>query len=281
MFLRTLLRVADACHVDHCERGIAMMDVLDSTFWNGIFDTVWADMHQPAFWLGVLQIIWIDILLAGDNAVVIALACRNLPPRLRTWGMLLGAGVAVLMRILFTLVVSTLLTLPFLKLAGGVALIFIAVKLLTPEHTEEGRHVEGSTRLWQAVRIVALADIVMSLDNVIAIAAASKGNPVLFIFGLTASVPLIVAGAALVMSLLTRFPLLVWAGAALLGWIAGELIGTDPAVRGFIAEYAHAQILPNFAVLMGILGIVVVVGTGWWLRRRHSARLERSAAERA
>lgn len=258
-----------------------MIDVMDSTSWGAMVDAVWADMHLPTFWLGVLQIIWIDILLAGDNAVVIALACRNLPPHLRAWGMLLGAGVAVLMRILFTLVVSTLMALPFLKLAGGLALIFIAVKLLTPENSEEERHVEGSSRLWQAVRIVALADIVMSLDNVIAIAAASKGNPALFMFGLAASVPLIIAGAALVMSLLTRFPLLVWAGAALLGWIAGELIGTDPAVRGFVGDQLGTGILHGFAVLMGILGVLIVVGFGWWLRRRHFARVERGAAEQA
>ena len=257
------------------------MDVLDPASWNAMFDTLWLDMHQPTFWLGVLQIIWIDILLAGDNAVVIALACRNLPPHQRVWGMVLGAGVAVLLRILFTLVVATLMTLPFLKLAGGVALLFIAIKLLMPEHREDHPQVEGSGRLWQAVRIVALADIVMSLDNVIAIAAASKGNAALFVFGLAASVPLIIGGAALVMSLLTRYPILVWAGAALLGWIAGELIATDPAVRGFVADYLNPQIMPSFAVMIGILGILIVVGVGWLLRRRHFARVERSAAERA
>jgi YjbE family integral membrane protein len=257
------------------------MDVLDPASWNAMFDTLWLDMHQPTFWLGVLQIIWIDILLAGDNAVVIALACRNLPPHQRVWGMVLGAGVAVLLRILFTLVVATLMTLPFLKLAGGVALLFIAIKLLTPEHGEDHPQVEGSSRLWQAVRIVALADIVMSLDNVIAIAAASKGNAALFVFGLAASVPLIIGGAALVMSLLTRYPILVWAGAALLGWIAGELIATDPAVRAFVADYLNPQILHSFAVMIGILGILVVIGVGWLLRRRHFARVERSAVERA
>jgi YjbE family integral membrane protein len=257
------------------------MDVLDPASWNAMFDTLWLDMHQPTFWLGVLQIIWIDILLAGDNAVVIALACRNLPPHQRVWGMVLGAGVAVLLRILFTLIVSMLMALPFLKLAGGVALLFIAIKLLMPEHGEDHPQVEGSRRLWQAVRIVALADIVMSLDNVIAIAAASKGNAALFVFGLAASVPLIVGGAALVMSLLTRYPILVWAGAALLGWIAGELIATDPAVRAFVADYLNPQILPSFAVMIGILGILIVVGVGWLLRRRHFARVERSAAERA
>lgn len=257
------------------------MDVLDPASWNAMFDTLWLDMHQPTFWLGVLQIIWIDILLAGDNAVVIALACRNLPPHQRVWGMVLGAGVAVLLRILFTLIVSMLMTLPFLKLAGGVALLFIAIKLLMPEHGEDHPQVEGSRRLWQAVRIVALADIVMSLDNVIAIAAASKGNAALFVFGLAASVPLIIGGAALVMSLLTRYPILVWAGAALLGWIAGELIATDPAVRAFVNDYLNPQILPSFAVMIGILGILIVVGVGWLLRRRHFARVERSAAERA
>jgi len=234
-----------------------------------MFDTLWVDMQQPGFWLSVLQIIWIDILLAGDNAVVIALACRNLPPHLRAWGMMLGAGVAVVMRIFFTLLVTTLMTLPFLKLAGGVALIFIAVKLLLPEDTAEEKQVQSSEKLWQAVRIVALADIVMSLDNVIAIAGAAKGNAALFIFGLAASIPLVVAGAALVMSLLTRFPFLVWAGAGLLGWIAGELIATDPVVSNLLAQAFSASTVHGSEIAFALAGILTVVGIGWLLRRKR------------
>lgn len=243
--------------------------MLEFTSVSAVFDTLWLDMHQPTFWVSVLQIIWIDILLAGDNAVVIAMACRNLPPHLRMWGMALGAGVAVLMRILFTLVVSTLMTLPFLKLAGGLALIFIAVKLLLPESTEEEKEIHSSERLWQAVKIVALADIVMSLDNVIAIAAAAKGNPALYIFGLAASVPLIVAGAALFMSLLTRFPLLVWAGAGLLGWISGELIVSDPVVRGLTDQFLNADLQHSLHYFGAAAGALLVITIGWHFRRRR------------
>ncbi len=245
-----------------------MLDLVSS---NATLVALWADMQQPTFWVSVLQIIWIDILLAGDNAVVIALACRNLPPNLRVWGMVLGAGVAVVLRILFTLIVSELMTIQFLKIAGGIALIFIAVKLLLPEEEEDETTIKGSNKLWQAVRIVALADVVMSLDNVIAIAAASRGNPALFMFGLAASVPLIIAGAAMVMSLLQRFPILVWAGAGLLGWIAGELIATDPIAHDMANEFFgpanhHAVVLVAAAV-----GAVIVMGLGWALRRRHSS----------
>jgi YjbE family integral membrane protein len=245
--------------------------MVDFSSANLMLDSIWADMHEPSFWVSVLQIIWIDILLAGDNAVVIALACRNLPPRLRIWGMILGAGVAVLLRIAFTLIVSGLMTLPFLKLAGGLALIVIAIKLLLPEETEAEKEIHSSERLWHAVRIVALADIVMSLDNVIAIAAAAKGNPVLFIFGLAASVPLIVAGAALVMSLLTRFPVLVWAGAGLLGWISGELIATDPVVKEVTRELFGAGVQHTVTILAAIAGVLVVTGIGWMLRRRAAS----------
>jgi YjbE family integral membrane protein len=254
-----------------------MTGLLDWSFWADIMNAIWADVHQPWFWLGVLQIIWVNILLSGDNAVVIALACRDLPPRQRTWGLVIGAGVAVTLRIVFTLIVTTLMRLPYLKLAGGVALVYIAVKLLVPEDNEGDAHVEPSQHLWRAVRIVAIADLIMSLDNVIAIAAAANGSVLLLVIGLGVSVPLIIAGAALVMSLLTRFPILVWAGAALLGWIAGELIGTDPAVRAQVGDRLGYHLLPHLDVTLGIAGILIVVGLGWWLRRRHFAKLERSA----
>ena len=173
-----------------------------------------------------LKIIWINILLSGDNAIVIALACRALPPRQRFWGIILGAGAAVLLRVFFTVILQYVLELPWLKLVGGILLLWIAIKLLTQDEPEE-TDIHGSDNLWGAVRTVAIADIVMSLDNVLAIAAAAKGNTGLIIFGLAISIPLIVAGATLIMALLTRYPVLVWAGAALLGWIAGELIVDD------------------------------------------------------
>ncbi len=256
------------------------MELFDTASWNASFAALWADMSMAAFWAGVLQIIWIDILLAGDNAVVIALACRKLPRRLRMWGMVLGAGVAILMRIAFTLVVATLMTVPYLKIAGGLALFYIAVKLLMPEENggRDGSIAAGE-RLWQAVRIIAVADIVMSLDNVIAIAAASKGHTALFVFGLAASIPLIVAGARLVLALLTRYPIIVWAGGALLGWIAGQTIVTDPAAHAFLielfgpdiwapVEVFGAALLPLPEIVAVVTGALIVVGAGLVLRSR-------------
>src|SRR5712672_923246 len=193
-------------------------------------------MQQPAFWVAVGKIIWINILLSGDNALVIAMACRALAPRQRLWGMILGAGVAVVLRIIFTGVVASLMLLPYVKLVGGLALFYIAAKLLVPEDPDEDE-TEAAQHLWRAVRIVAIADIIMSLDNVIAIAAAAGGNMALLVIGLGISIPLIVAGAALIMALLDRYPILVWAGAALLGWIVGQVIATDPVIVPLIEAH--------------------------------------------
>src|SRR5436309_4258931 len=207
-------------------------------------------MQQPAFWLAVGKIIWINVLLSGDNALVIALACRGLHPRQRLWGMIFGAAAAVVLRIIFTGIVATLMGLPYLKLVGGLALLVIAAKLLVPEDGDE-EGVDAASHLWAAVQIVAIADIVMSLDNVIAVAAAANGSIPLLILGLAISVPLIVAGAALIMALLSKLPVLVWAGAALLGWIAGEVIATDPGV----APKLHTLFDGPFgAALDGMLG---------------------------
>lgn len=174
----------------------------------------------------VLEIGWINILLSGDNAVVIALACRALPPAQRKMGVLLGAGVAVVLRIIFAFIVSYLMGLPFLRIVGALLLLWIAIKLVTDEADEADVH--ASDNLWKAVQTIAIADAVMSLDNVIAVAAVAKGNYWLFIFGLAMSIPIVVLGAQLIMSLLTRFPILIWAGAALLGWVAGEMLMGDP-----------------------------------------------------
>jgi YjbE family integral membrane protein len=226
---------------------------------------------HPPFWLAALQIIWINILLSGDNAVVIALACRMLPPKQRMWGIILGAGAAVLLRIIFTVVVTQIMSMPFLKLIGGIALLWIAIKLIVPSHSHGEGDVEAADSLWRAVRIVAIADIVMSLDNVIAIAAAAKGNWTLIIFGLAISIPMIVAGAALLMSLLDRFPVLVWAGAALLGWIAGEIMIEDPAVMGWIGE-AVAHRFVYWAAAAGAL-FVLAAGYAILKSRRPSAEV--------
>jgi YjbE family integral membrane protein len=240
-------------------------------------ETLWADFLQPSFWIAVLQIIWVNVLLSGDNAVVIALACLTLPPRQRLWGMILGAGVAVLLRIIFTGIVAQIMALPFLKLIGGLLLLWIAVKLVYEEETEGGK-VEAAENLWRAVRIVAIADIVMSLDNVIAIAAAAETasarvdianamtiKMILIIFGLATSIPLIIAGSAMLMALMQRFRILVWAGGALLGWIAGEIIVGDSAVTGFLGE-AAAHYLHAWGANAGV---IFVIGLGLLLVLRQ------------
>jgi YjbE family integral membrane protein len=251
-----------------------------------------AEMLQPAFWVAVGKIIWINVLLSGDNALVIALACRGLAPRQRLWGMTFGAGAAVVLRIIFTGIVASLMELPYLKLVGGLALLVIAAKLLVPEQEDE-EGVESASHLWAAVQIVVVADIVMSLDNVIAVAAAANGSAPLLILGLAISIPLIVAGAALIMALLNRLPILVWAGAALLGWIAGDVIATDPAVhpklQALFAGPAGVKldtllgsfgIGPHFAngnggeLVCAVLGVIVVLIAGSIWRRRKLQQVE-------
>jgi YjbE family integral membrane protein len=259
------------------------------------------EMQQPAFWVAVGKIMWINVLLSGDNALVIAMACRGLEPRHRLWGMILGAGAAVILRIIFTGIVVTLMELPYLKLVGGLALVVIAAKLLVPEEEDE-EGVESASHLWAAVQIVVVADIVMSLDNVIAVAAAANGSVPLLILGLAISIPLIVAGAALIMALLDRLPILVWAGAALLGWIAGEVIATDPAIHPQLqavfagpagvkldAWLAMFGVAPRFAnggnggeLVCAALGVIVVLVAGsiWRLRRlRHANHAPLAARE--
>ncbi len=223
--------------------------------------------------VNILRIIGIDIVLAGDNAVVIALACRSLPPTQRMAGIILGAGVAVLLRIFFTVIIQYLLEVEFLKLVGGILLFWIALKLLTSDEGHEEGVKTGST-LWEAVRIVAIADLVMSIDNMLAIAAAAGGNTYLIIFGLALSIPLVVAGSTLIMSLLTRFPILVWGGAALLGWIAGELFATEPALAPVVEGLAQTfQTTPKIVARgFEVAGALLVVGLGWLRLRRRSGR---------
>ena len=242
------------------------------------------------------KIIWINILLSGDNALVIALACRGLEPRHRLWGMILGAGAAVFLRIIFTGIVASLMELPYLKLVGGLALIVIAAKLLVPEQEDE-EGVKSASHLWAAVQIVVVADIVMSLDNVIAVAAAANGSVPLLVLGLAISVPLIVAGAALIMALLNKLPILVWAGAALLGWIAGDVIATDPAIApkldallsGSFGATLDSMLVsfgaaPHFAnhgnggeLVCAVLGVIVVLVVGAIWRKRTLRNAEQSA----
>ena len=227
----------------------------------------------------IIKIIWINILLSGDNAVVIALACRALPRRQRIWGIILGAGAAVVLRIVFTVGLQFVLELPWLRLVGGILLLYIAVKLLVQEEADE-ESVASSENLWGAVKTVAIADIVMSLDNVLAIAAAAKGHPWLIGFGLAVSIPLIVAGATLIMALLSRFPILVWAGAALLGWIAGELLVEDPVSKSYFdmlgAQYGLTHKATEY--VMQIICTMFVVLCGWIIMKWQN-RAGREAGE--
>jgi YjbE family integral membrane protein len=223
------------------------------------------------FGVQALKIIWINVLLSGDNAIVIAMACRALPPRQRFWGIILGAGAAVVLRIIFTVILQVVLELPLLRLIGGLLLLWIAVKLLVQDEADESG-IASSENLWGAVRTVAIADIVMSLDNVLAIAAAARGDTWLIVFGLAVSIPLIVAGATLIMALLTRFPVLVWAGAALLGWIAGELLMEDPVSRPYLDALGAGYALDHKGteyVAQTICTFIVLV-CGWVLLRRRS-----------
>ncbi len=230
-----------------------LTQVFDPANIAALFSQLKTDIHTPAFWLAVGKIIWINVLLSGDNALVIAMACRGLRPRQRLWGMLIGSGIAVILLIAFTGVVATLMVLPYLKLVGGLALLVIAARLLVPE--DQGDDVTAGTSLWHAVRIVVIADIVMSLDNVIAVAAAANGQLSLLILGLAISIPMIVAGAALIMMVLDRFPILVWLGAILLGWIAGDVIATDPAVQPILHRLLDGQIALNLEATSAVFGV--------------------------
>jgi YjbE family integral membrane protein len=216
---------------------------------------------SPTYILAITQIIWIDLLLSGDNAVVIALACRSLPEKQRRIGILLGAGAAVALRIAFAFVITQILGVPFLKALGGVLLIWIAIKLIMGEDKEE-KEVPASDRLWKAVGTIAMADAVMSLDNVVAIAAIAREDYSLFIFGLLLSIPLIVIGASLISSIIARFPIFVWAGAALLGWIAGEMIISDTAA------FAHLGVdVPHqLHYVVAVCGVILVVAAGYVLK---------------
>jgi YjbE family integral membrane protein len=225
---------------------------------------------RPAFWLAAVQIMGINILLSGDNAVVIALAVRALPPKERFWGMVLGAGAAAVLLILFTGIVATLMQLPYLKLAGGLALFWVAVKLVTPQAHDAEDTPEAVEDLWRAVRVVVVANIVMSLDNVIAVAAAAKGNYFLLGLGLAVSIPVVIAGSALFLAIIERFPIVVWGGGALLGWIAGGLLPEDPVVAQYFSE-ATAEMLD---IVCGIAGAIFVVLMGLYLVKSRRLREE-------
>lgn len=211
------------------------------------------------FWFAVGQIILIDILLGGDNAIVIALACRGLPPSQRMRGIVYGTAGAIVLRVILIAFALALLALPYLKIVGAVMLLWIGVNLLQPDDGDN-HHISSSDRLWGAVKTVIIADLVMSVDNVLAIAGAAQGahqdhQLVLVIFGLLVSIPIIVWGSQLVLKLMQRFPVVITLGAMLLGWIAGQMAYTDPAVRAFLPE---SELWSHAAAALGALFVFAV-----------------------
>jgi YjbE family integral membrane protein len=223
------------------------------------------EMQTTVFWVGLWQIILVNIVLSGDNAVVIALAARSLPPHQQSKAVMWGAGAAVAMRIVLTIIAVELLRWPWLKLIGAVLLLWIAVKLLLPEDGgSEG--VDSSDNLWAAIKTILIADLVMSLDNVIAVAAAAKGSITLLVLGLAISIPLVIFGATMLMKLMDRWPIIITIGAALLGWVAGDMAVTDPVVKDWVD--ANAAWLHWAAP---VAGAVFVVAAGKWLAARAEA----------
>ena len=229
------------------------------------------------FWIAVGQIVMIDILLGGDNAVVIALACRRLPAKQRTQGILWGTAGAIVLRIVLIFFALTLLAIPFLKIVGALLLVWIGVKLLLPEHDDGHANIEGSDKLWGAVKTVIVADLVMSVDNVIAIAGAAESSGsdhgmALVIFGVLVSIPIIVWGSQMVIKLMDRFPVIITAGGMLLGWIAGTMAVGDPAV----ANPDHWQWVPKLPQTdtvkygAGIAGALLVLVLGKWIAARQA-----------
>ena len=218
------------------------------------------------FWIGLFKIIWIDVILSGDNAVVIALAARSLPAHQQRKAILWGAGFAIVMRVCLTVVAAKLLQFPFLEIIGGLLLLWIGVGLLKGEDEEEDSGSVARQGMMAAVRTILLADLVMSLDNVIAVAAAAQGNMVLLILGLAISIPLVIFGSTLMIKLMERFPAIVTLGAALIGWVAGETITSDHMLEGFVrtnpwAHYAAAA-----------CGAVLVIAMGKWMQLKAAAQ---------
>jgi YjbE family integral membrane protein len=216
------------------------------------------------FWLGLGTIIWVNIILSGDNAVVIALAARSLAPKQQKLAIFWGAAAAVVLRIVLTIVAVKLLELPYLKLVGAAALLWIAVKLLVPEDDGDGE-VQSSSHLIGAIKTILIADLIMSTDNVIAVAAAAKGSITLLVLGLIISIPLVVYGATMLMKLMERWPIIITLGAAILGWTAGEMAVTDPAIAAWIN--ANMGWLESYYAAPAI-GAVLVVALGKWLAGR-------------
>jgi YjbE family integral membrane protein len=217
----------------------------------------------PEFLIALLQIIMINIVLSGDNAVVIALACRSLPPTQQKKAIIFGSVGAIVLRLVLTFFAIYLLTLPYLKLVGAALLLWIGVGLLKGDDGEED--LQGHSNLIAAIKTIIVADLVMSLDNVIGVAAAAKGSVPLLVIGLVISIPLIIYGSTLILKLMARFPIIITIGAALLGWVAGEMAVSDPAVTGWVSGHGALH------TIAPVVGAVFVVLVGKWLLARNSA----------
>jgi YjbE family integral membrane protein len=255
----------------------AIAEHINPALWRDSIAASSVQFGRPDFWLAVLKIIIADLLLSGDNAVVIALACAGLPPHHRRWGIVMGAGVAIVLRVAFIGVVAWLMQLSYLKLAGGIALLLIAARLIVPEDSDRG-DVQAVAQLWRAVLLIAAADIIMSLDNVIAIAAIAQGSVFLLVIGIAISLPLIMVGAALIMGLIERFPIFVWAGAGLLGWVAGEVIISDPAITARLTAAFSEKFVHHIEFAAASVGVLLAVGGGGLWRSVHKGTRARTAA---
>lgn len=222
--------------------------------------------NSPQFWVDVFKIIMIDLLLSGDNAVVIALACRNLPPEQRRKGIMFGVGGAIGLRVVLTFFAVGLLSLPYLKVIGAFLLLWIGIKLLLPEEEHGSDKIKANTHLWGAIKTIIIADFVMSLDNVLGVAAVAHGNVFLLVFGLLVSIPLIAWSSQLVLKLIDRFPFIIYAGGALLGYVAGEMLVSDKMVAQLLEGMPHA-----IHWLLPVACAALVVGLGRWLAARKAA----------
>ena len=228
------------------------------------------DWTYSTFWIALLEIVWVNILLSGDNAVVIALAARNLKPQHQRAAIVGGSLAAIVMRVLLTIFAVNLLQLPWLKFVGSLALLYIGMQLLVGEDDEDDDKDSAGHSVWSAVRTILIADLVMSLDNVLAVAGAAASAPEtmrtpLLVIGLGLSVPLIVFGSTLLLRLMERLPVIITLGAALLGWVAGEMAVSDAGLLGWLQ--AHQARLPA-AELAGAIGAGIVLLMGFWRRRR-------------
>jgi YjbE family integral membrane protein len=241
---------------------------------------------SQAFWIGLAKIIGVNVILSGDNAVVIALAARSLPRKQQNQAVIWGSAAAIVLRVLLTLFAVALLTLPWLKLVGSLLLFWIGIKLLIPEEGDD--EIKASDQLLAAIKTILVADLVMSLDNVIAVAAAARGSVVLLILGLAISIPLVIFGATLLLKLMERFPVIITIGAGLIGWVAGEMLVADSALEGWFTglgvQYVegHPKVGGfSLEILAGLVGIVIVVAAGTLLAKRKSVAVETAAPDRS